>query len=76
MSISNANDGTVVQQSETKNQHALWTKDEVADYFRVTCRTVDRMIEEKKIPYFKLPGGRSIRFRASDIETMVNGGVS
>lgn len=49
----------------------LLTKKEVASFWRVTTRTIDRLISQGKIPFVKLPGGRSIRFRATDLEKMV-----
>lgn len=49
----------------------LLTKKEVASFWRVTTRTIDRLISQRQIPFVKLPGGRTIRFRSIDIQ---NGG--
>ena len=49
----------------------LLTKKEVASFWRVTTRTIDRLVSQGEMPFVKLPGGRSIRFRASDLERMI-----
>jgi len=41
------------------------TKQEVANVFSVTTRTVDAWMRDGKIPYFKI--GRTVRFSLSDI---------
>ena len=49
----------------------LLTKKEVAKFWQVTTRTIDRLIQQGQMPYVKLPGGRSIRFRPADLDKMV-----
>jgi excisionase family DNA binding protein len=51
----------------------LFTKREVAQSWRVTQRTIDRMISQGTIPFVKLPGGRTIRFRQDQIEALMTG---
>jgi excisionase family DNA binding protein len=50
----------------------LLTKKELADAFRVTPRTIDRMMEQGKIPFIKLPGGYSVRFKLQDVKQVLN----
>lgn len=46
----------------------LLTSREVADEFRVHRATVLRWAREGIVPAIRLPGGKAIRFRRSDIE--------
>jgi excisionase family DNA binding protein len=43
------------------------TKIELADYLRVSPRTIDYYIAGRKIPFIKL-GPRLVRFRLADVE--------
>jgi excisionase family DNA binding protein len=42
------------------------TKDELAEFLKVSPRTVDGYVSGRRIPYIKL--GRLVRFRLSDVE--------
>ena len=50
----------------------LATKKEIANAFRVTTRTIDRMMKQKKLPFIKLPGGYSVRFNLQDVKNVLN----
>lgn len=49
----------------------LMEKKEVAEYLGVCPRTVDRLVSARKIPFIRLPLGRSIRFHHDQIERWV-----
>jgi len=44
---------------------SLCCKHEVAEYLKVTDRTIDNWMKEGLIPYFKI--GRNVRFRIPDV---------
>lgn len=46
---------------------------EVAARMRVTRRTVDRYIKAGHLPATRLPGGRLLRIRRSDVEALLSG---
>jgi excisionase family DNA binding protein len=52
----------------------LLTRDEVAAYWRVSSRTVDRAVQSGWLPAIKLGPGRNapLRFRRSQIEAAIN----
>jgi excisionase family DNA binding protein len=41
----------------------LMTKREAASFLRVSVRTVERWVCERKVPFVRLPGRGGIRFR-------------
>ena len=43
----------------------LWNKAEMAEFLKVSVRTVDTMMERRILPYFKL--GKIVRFRQEDV---------
>ena len=49
----------------------LPTRRDIAIRYRVSLRTIDRWIAEKRIPYIRL-GTRSIRFRWDAVEKAIN----
>jgi excisionase family DNA binding protein len=49
----------------------LWTVNEVADYFKVSNRTVYRWISEGLLPVIRI-GGHTTRIRQEDLETFIN----
>ena len=52
----------------------LLTKQELAAEWRVTVRTIDRMMYLGKLPFVKLPCNRTVRFRADVIDSLTQGG--
>ncbi|HIF09347.1 MAG TPA: DNA-binding protein [Sneathiellales bacterium] len=51
---------------KTNNNHYL-NKAEIAEYLRIKPRTVDAWMERKILPFLKI-GGKSVRFRKSDVD--------
>jgi excisionase family DNA binding protein len=50
----------------------VWlTREEAADRLRVSPRTVDRYATEGKLAKHKLAGTQSVRFRAADVDALV-----
>jgi excisionase family DNA binding protein len=49
---------------------ALLTKKELAPKLRISRRSVDNWVRNRKIPYYKL--GKSIRFRWADVLEKLN----
>lgn len=49
----------------------ILTLEEVANYLKVTTRTIYRMLDENQIPAFKIRG--TWRFRKDEIEAMTRG---
>ena len=47
---------------------------EVAARMRVTRRTVERYIKNGHLPSTRLPGGRLLRIRRSDVEALLSAG--
>lgn len=47
----------------------IFTLREVADYLKVTERTIYRLVAEKQIPAFKVGGGW--RFRRADLDAWI-----
>ncbi len=47
------------------------TRNEVADFLKVSTRTIDRMCEDGKLKYWKL-GPRYIRFNLEDVLAVMN----
>ena len=52
----------------------IMTLAEVANYLKVTTRTIYRMLDENQIPAFKIRG--TWRFRKDEIEAMTRGEIS
>ena len=52
----------------------LYTKKEVAEYLKVSVRTVTRMIKDMDIPVYYV--GRQVRIPASSLNKMLNGPMS
>lgn len=50
----------------------LLTAAEVAERAKVTTVTVGRWARAGSIPVVRLPGGRSLRFRRSDVEAFLS----
>ena len=63
---SNQNEATG-RNPETKEttEEKLLKKQDLADFFQITDRTVDDWMKNGIIPYFKI--GRSVRFRRRDV---------
>ncbi len=51
----------------------IMTLEEVANYLKVTTRTIYRMLDENQIPAFKIRG--TWRFRKDEIEAMTRGEI-
>lgn len=49
---------------------------EVASLLKVTRRTVDRYIRDQHLPATRLPGGRLLRIRRSDVDALLNAEAS
>ena len=47
----------------------ILTRREIAEYFRVTERHVDRLRHDGKLPAFRL--GSRVRFRREDVEALL-----
>jgi len=46
------------------------TKADVANYLKVSVRTINRMIANRALPYFKFTG--AIRFKLADVQARLN----
>lgn len=46
------------------------TKQEAADYLRVSCATIDRYVRNDQLVAYKTPGGER-RFRSEDVRTLL-----
>lgn len=54
------------------NTPTQWlTRQEAADYLRVTTATLDRWVREKKLPRYRVANKASARFRAVDLDAIV-----
>lgn len=51
---------------EINDTEKTMTPYELADYFRISSRTVYRMVQKREIPFIKIRG--RVRFRDEDIE--------
>jgi len=62
---------TLTQTVETRRMQMqnLLTKDEAANYLRVSTRTIDRERDNRKLRWVSV--GRSVRFRIADLEQYV-----
>jgi excisionase family DNA binding protein len=58
-------------QAAADNPADLLTRAEVAQYLRVSDRTVSRLIRKGKLPALRI--GRAVRIRQSDLLEMLNG---
>lgn len=54
---------------QNKSESSILTIKEVADYLKVTERTIYRLAAAKKIPAFKVGG--TWRFRTTDIDSWI-----
>jgi excisionase family DNA binding protein len=61
-------------QVSADNPADLLTRAEVAQYLRVSDRTVSRLIRTEKLPASRI--GRAVRIRQSDLLDMLNGKTS
>ena len=52
------------------NTNDIWTREEVADYYRVSLRTVGNWIADRKIPRLKI--GKTVRFRAEEVRRAIS----
>jgi len=55
-----------------RNADDLLTTTEVADQYRVTRTTVGRWVKAGQLVGIRLPGGRSLRFRRSDVDALAD----
>lgn len=62
---------TVTPQAPAPSPDDLLTRAEVAQYLRVSDRTVSRLIRTGKLPASRI--GRAVRIRQSDLLNMLNG---
>ena len=53
-----------------EHDHDLLTKQETADWLRVSVRTLERYIEAGSLPVVRLPGG-TVRIRRTDIQVLI-----
>lgn len=49
------------------------TRAEVAEMLKVSTRTVDRYIEDKKLTAVKLPGNRLVRIPQKSVDALLDG---
>jgi excisionase family DNA binding protein len=47
-------------------RHSLWTREDVANHYRVSIRTVGEWIAARRIPFLRI--GRAVRFRPESVE--------
>lgn len=51
---------------------AVWlTREEAAERLRVSPRTLDRYAREEKIAKYKVAGTQSVRYRADEVDALV-----
>jgi excisionase family DNA binding protein len=48
----------------------FYTQKELAEYLSVSKSKIDRMLQKRQIPFYRI--GRSLRFRVSDIENYLD----
>lgn len=58
--------------TERDIQNEWLSVDEVAGMLRVTRRTIDRYIKDGHLPASRLPGGRLLRIRRSDVNALLD----
>ena len=46
----------------------------LAEYLGIKLNTVRQYVSRDKIPYFKMPGSRSVRFRKAEIDAWMRQG--
>lgn len=56
---------------QPKPTTSFLTVSEVAAHYRTTSRTVQRWIREGRLNATRLPGGRSYRIRAEDLDAAI-----
>jgi excisionase family DNA binding protein len=56
--------------NDVSNTNNLITPDELASILRMSKPSVYRLIEKRKIPFYKISG--SLRFKISDIEKYID----
>lgn len=47
------------------------TREEAADYARVSVGTIDRWARERKLPRHRVEGTRSVRFHTDDLDKLM-----
>ena len=47
------------------------TRDEAAAYLRVSLRTLDRWVQERKLRVYRLEAGRRRRFKREDLDRLL-----
>jgi len=55
-------------QKRMREAEPLWRYGELGEYVGLSVGTLRRKVREGSIPYIRVKGGRSIRFRRSDID--------
>jgi excisionase family DNA binding protein len=53
--------------------HDWMTRNEAADYLRVTTRTIDRYVAQRRIEASQLVPGGAVRISASSVERLLEG---
>lgn len=65
----------IMQPTDLRSQHGLWTKKEAAAYYRVSARTIDRWLSEQVIPtHARVEVGGVVRFRPDVLIASVESG--
>ncbi len=55
-----------------KQDHQEWfTPEEAADYLRVSRQTIYNYINEGRLKFYELKGGRGKRFRRADLDSLL-----
>ena len=57
--------------SMINDDQRLWTRKEVAEYMRLTERTVDTLRKSGKLPYFRV-ANNSVRFERDDVMALIS----
>lgn len=56
------------RQKRAREAEPLWRYWELGEYVGLSTGTLRRKVREGSIPYVRIRGGRSIRFRKADID--------
>ena len=62
--------------TQSKAREGLAKASEVAEYLGTSCSQLAKLRWERRGPtYIRMPGGRSVRYRWSDVEAWVEAGT-
>ena len=72
--IKQAMTGNVISLESSPAQKELMNQDQIAEYLQVSKKTIQNWTTNGIIPFEKLPGTREVRYRKSEIDTLLKSG--